>query len=236
VLIHEYPARTETPEALRGACKDLDVEIRIRAALALGVDGRPTLVELARSGPDVYAARAVGILDRHLSPESCTSILEDALRTRRTETARACLGMLGRMGGPGSVPLAAKVMRREQGELAAAAALGAIGVPAAEQSLIAALRWPGTVRVAAAEALGRFGSIHAVQPLTEAEREPRPDEGFRRAARTAIAQIQARATGASPGQLSLAPEGAGQLSLAGEDETGRLSLPSEPVNIKRPPG
>jgi hypothetical protein len=48
---------------------------------------------------------------------------------------------------------------------------------------------------------------------------------MRRAARQAIAEIQARLTGAEPGQLSLAGGEAGALSLADEaGAPGRLSL------------
>jgi len=76
--------------------------------------------------------------------------------------------------------------------------------------------------VAAARALGRVGSAAAVAPLKEAEaRRREPD--LTRAARQAIAEIQARLPGASPGQLSLASGETGSLSLA-EDERGRLSL------------
>jgi hypothetical protein len=61
-----------------------------------------------------------------------------------------------------------------------------------------------------------------VLPLKEIETQYR-DDATRRAARQAVASIQSRLPGASPGQLSLASADAGALSLA-EDETGRLSL------------
>ena len=47
------------------------------------------------------------------------------------------------------------------------------------------------------------------------------------AAWQAIAEIQARLPGASPGQLSLATAETGQLSLAPADQAGELSLPPE---------
>jgi hypothetical protein len=61
-----------------------------------------------------------------------------------------------------------------------------------------------------------------VLPLKEIEARHR-DEATRRAAREAVAAIQARLAGASPGQLSLAAADAGALSVA-DDETGRLTL------------
>jgi molecular chaperone DnaK (HSP70) len=54
------------------------------------------------------------------------------------------------------------------------------------------------------------------------------DKRLRSAARQAVARIQSRRVGASPGQLSLASDEAGQLSLADEDPKGQLSLPEPP--------
>ena len=65
-----------------------------------------------------------------------------------------------------------------------------------------------------------MGTTAAVLPLKE--REAR-DGAVRAAARQAIAQIQSRAKGAAPGQLSLADGESGQLSLASGEEGG-LSL------------
>jgi hypothetical protein len=76
------------------------------------------------------------------------------------------------------------------------------------------------VRVAAARALGQVGTIAAVLPLKEREAQ---DRAVRAAARQAIAEIQSRARGAAPGQLSLAGGESGRLSLASGEE-GRLSL------------
>jgi hypothetical protein len=77
------------------------------------------------------------------------------------------------------------------------------------------------------------GTAAAVAPLQNAESR---DSETRRAARQAIAEIQARlavASGAAPGQLSLAAGEAGQLSLAETDEAGRLSL-AETAPVGRP--
>ena len=119
-----------------------------------------------------------------------------------------------------------KVLAIEKGELAEAAAraLGETGRPEAEAPLIGALDDPDpAVALAAAVALGRSGSAAAVAPLRQLEIAS-PDAAHRRAARQAIAEIQERLTGASPGQLSLTEGETGQLSLA-EDEAGRVSLP-----------
>ena len=96
--------------------------------------------------------------------------------------------------------------------------------PAAEPPLILALqREQADLRVAAANALARVGSAPSVLPLKEVAEHSWLDREFHRAARQAIAEIQARLQGASPGQLSLAGGEAGQLSLA-DAEAGQLSL------------
>jgi HEAT repeat protein len=226
-LVREYPDDPVTRETIRAACGDPSDDVRVRAASALGDEGRPTLLEVARreDSDDVAAGRAVAALGDHLTIEVAKEILGRALRSRRTETAHECLASLGRRADATVVPLIAKVLAIENGELAATAAraLAETGLPAAEAPLLAALeRDTPAIRVAAAEALGRVGSAAAVLPLKEIETQYR-DDATRRAARQAVASIQSRLPGASPGQLSLASADAGAVSLA-EDETGRLSL------------
>jgi hypothetical protein len=236
-LAREFPEEPATDEALLAGCADASDWIRVRAATALGERGRATLLEVAaREPPDEAAApQAIAVLGRALPPDRLREILGRALRTRRQGTARACLAALGVEGGGDVVGLMAKVIGVERGELAVAAAeaLAATGSPAAEGPLLAALhRDVAELRVAAARALGRVGTAAAVVPLKEAEAGAR-DDGFRRAARQAIAEIQGRLPGASPGQLSLAAGEAGGLSLV-EDERGRLSLPVQGAAEAKP--
>ena len=118
-----------------------------------------------------------------------------------------------RAAGPAeAVRVLARILASEEGELATIAArvLGGTGQVAAEEPLVAALqRDIGDVRVAAARALGHAGSIAAVLPLKALEKWYR-DDATRRAAREAVAAIQSRLPGASPGQLSLASADAGR--------------------------
>ena len=214
MLVREYPERPATGEALVAACGDASDWIRVRAATALGERGRATLLEVAERDPpdDAAAAQAV-------------TVLGNKLRTRQEGTARACLIALAHRDDAESVASIARVMSVEKGALAIAAAdaLAATGAAAAEPPLLAALgREVGDLRVAIARALGRVGSAAAVAPLKQAEARARAAD-FSRAARQAVAEIQARLPGASPGQLSLASGEAGRLSLT-EDERGRLSL------------
>jgi HEAT repeat protein len=134
-------------------------------------------------------------------------------------------------GAATAVAALAKVMEQEKGELAIAAAqaLGETGSLDAEPPLILALQ-SGTaaLRVAAVNALGRVGTALAVLPLQEAARRSLFDFDLRRAIHQAIAEIQSRLQGASPGQLSLTGAEAGQLSLAQAD-AGQLSLSADPA-------
>jgi HEAT repeat protein len=228
LLIRQLPEDPRTIETLRAARSDATPEIRLRAAMELGTEGRDVLLELAESEvADAWSAQALAIVGRDLPFERARDILLRALRRRHIQTARACLEALGHRGAA-AVDVLAKVLAREQGELAVAAAqaLGTNGSAAAEPSLILALqREEMDLRVAAANALARVGSAAAVLPLKEAAESSR-DNDLRRATRQAIAEIQSRAKGASPGQLSLAGAEAGQLSLA-QAEAGELSLATE---------
>jgi HEAT repeat protein len=101
----------------------------------------------------------------------------------------------------------------------------------AEEPLLLALRDGSLdeVRLAAAVALGQVGTAASVLPLkAAAEREG----GLRKAAREAVAQIQSRLGGASPGQLSLAGGDGGALSLAEEDPRGQVSVTNPPTAVR----
>lgn len=225
LLAREHRGEQITVDTLRAACKDASAEVRLRAAAALGAEGRNVLAELAEtSEDDSLCAEAVSALDRFLPVKRMKAILNRSLKEGHLQTARACLGALGRRGDAALHRLA-QVLEGERDEVAAAAALalGETGEAEAEPPLLRALRHGSPeVRGAAATALGRIGSIAAVLPLRQAAEE---DRGLRRVARQSIAEIQSRLQGASPGQLSLAPTEAGQLSLA-TDPAGQLSLPA----------
>lgn len=79
------------------------------------------------------------------------------------------------------------------------------------------------------------GDATAVQPLQEAAERSLFDLTLRQAARQAVAEIQSRLHGASPGQISLAEAEAGQLSLA-PFEAGQLSLAPDENAQFPPPG
>jgi HEAT repeat protein len=257
-LVHDFPGEPGTLEVLRAAARsDPSPRVRLQAAIDLGVEGRETLLELAEgiaekmlTDPadsqaeslveDQVSAQAVSILGTHLPLDRARAILDLSLRWRRLQTAKACVGSLGLGGEEADVETLARLLAREEGELAVAAAvaLGTTGGAAAEPALISALRRKEKeVRMAAASALARMGSVAAVLPLKEASEHSAGDSEILRAFRQAIAEIQLRLPGASPGQLSLASTEAGRLSLA-RDEPGQLSLAADPagqLSLRKPP-
>lgn len=225
-LLEQFPDHPATRASLHAALADPDARLRLRAGRLLGPEGRAVLLALARGegAADEENAEAVKALGDEVDLEELLAILKDALRLRKTATARVTMGALARVGGVAAVPPLAKVLAVENGRLAAAAAeaLGATRDAAAEEPLLEALASAAPqVKLAAARALGQAGTGAAVAALKEAEAE---GGALRREAHQAVAEIQARLTGASPGQLSLAGGESGQLSLAGEDPAGRLSL------------
>ncbi|HYX23022.1 MAG TPA: HEAT repeat domain-containing protein [Thermoanaerobaculia bacterium] len=232
LLAREFPGEPATTEALRAACTDESPQVRMQAAKGLGAEGREILLELAEStGDDAISAEAISLLGRELPVERTRALLVQALRRRRHQTARACLEALGHSTAAEDVDTLVKVLTREKSELAAVAAtaLGRTGSPAAEPPLIQALQGEQEdLQVAAADALARVGTTASVLPLKEAAERAARNRDLLKATRQAIAEIQLRLPGASPGQLSLAGTEAGRLSLA-PTEAGQLSLADDPA-------
>ena len=238
-LLEAYRRHPRTRDALQAALGDPSRAVRLLAAVELPAE--ETLLEIARDegAPAAQSARAVEALGAGLGDGPAAEVLSLALRRRRVATARACLERLGRAGAEEAVAILAKVLAVEKDDLAeaAAAALGRTEAAGAEGPLLSALAGAklehhectgdARVLVAVAEALGRLGSAASVPPLRAAAERVRDGE-FVRAARQAVAAVQARLTGAAPGQLSLCGGEAGQVSLAEDEARGRVSLPDEP--------
>jgi hypothetical protein len=195
-LVEGSRGHPDAEEALRAALADGDEIVQLEAAVALGSAGREVLLQIASRewSSDAAAARAVSELRSALPVEQARTILAYALRTRRLETARACIESLGHRRSERADTFA-RVLALEDGALAAAAA----------------------------RALGRVGDVTVVPLLTDAQERLARDKTAREAIAEAIAAIQTRALGARAGQLSLAGDASGQLSLT-RDEAGRVSL------------
>jgi hypothetical protein len=233
-LAETFANARATQEALRAAAQDERLEVQLAAARALPAnEGRALLVDIASRewADDACAAEAVGALGDGFPAEKALATLTHALRSRRISTASGCLARLGNTRNERFVEPLGKVLAVEKGPLALAAAraLGALGATSAEAPLLEALvRREPDLEVAVVEALGQAGSAGAVLTLKDLQERKDTDRQLRSAARQAVARIQSRLVGASPGQLSLASGEAGQLSLADEDPKGRLSLPEPP--------
>ena len=239
-LAREFASHPLTKPTLLAGLSDPKDEVRVRAATLLGPEGAPVLLEIAtdESADDGCAGRAIIALGSQMPPVQTLAVLAHALRTRRIETASACIAALGHLRPPDAVATLAKVLARESGPLSAAAAraLGEHAGPEAEVALVGALEHRAApARLAAAEALAAAGSAAADEPLRRAEAENSRDGSFRRAARQAIAAIQSRAGSASPGQLTLAEGESGRLSLE-DDSAGHVSLASAGEGVPRPAG
>jgi HEAT repeat protein len=229
LLAKEHPAHAATRESLLAALGDEDAEVRLQAAIALGPDGRAVLLESAtrEDTEDTLAARAIAALAGEFPADLAIERLKRARRSQQAKVARACIDVVGRAGTAQAIEALASVLADAGDELAAAAAGALGGTPSevAQRALVGALGHDSAaVRVAASEALGRIGTPLAVAPLRECAGAHSFDGALRRAVRQAVAEIQARVSGASPGQLSLTIEDAGQVSLADEDQRGRVSL------------
>jgi hypothetical protein len=229
LLTRRFPSDERARAAFREVLGSTDTEMRLRAAMALGKEGRETLLEIASNpaSAESRAARALAALGRATPVERAAAILNDALRSGRRALAFAAVGALGSSAAAAAVPHLVPFLAQDDAELAVAAAraLAEISAPDAEPPLVAALRSENAeVRLAAADGLGRNGSPAAVAPLHAAVDAHALDFDLRSAVRQAIAAIQSRLPGASPGQVSLAEGEAGQVSLVGESRGGRVTM------------
>jgi hypothetical protein len=230
LLATNYPNDPATIAAMRHGLRDRHAAVQLQAAVALGEEGRDTLLAIAAGDVDDDSARAIELLGERLPAELALSLLRQALQTGRVATADASLRALGRVTSAEAGELLSKVLASESGRLALAAAyaLGERGAPDGEPALLAALqRDEPDLLIPVAEALGRCGSAHAVLPLMEVAEVANPE--LRRAAEKSVAMIQSRLIGTEPGQLTLTDLRSGELSLADDDPRGRLSLPAAPA-------
>jgi HEAT repeat protein len=194
VLMGEFPRQPLTRETLQAACADASEEVRLHAALALGEEADATLVELAENAAfDQLSATAITALGPRLPIPRTLAILADAPQRGKRLTALACIESIERHGGSEGTALLTRALSADVQE----------------------------VRVAAARALGVLGTAEAVLPLHEAAQ--RFGGLTRSAARQAIARIQSRLAGATPGQVSMAEGAGGRLSLP-DEHAGALSL------------
>jgi hypothetical protein len=183
-LVTDAPAHPAARRAAKDACQDADPLVRLQGALALGDQGRATLLALAagRALDDEGSAEALRALGAAAPVEAASGILAHALASGWRQTARAAAACLAHAGAAG------------------------------EPSLLAALASPDPdVLTEAARALAESGTVRSVSALRDLEER---GGAVARAARQAVAAIQSRLSGASAGQVSVADRDAGRLSVS----------------------
>jgi hypothetical protein len=231
LLREQHPNSPETLRALRAALYDPSAEIRRYATRALGSDARIYLEAkvLEGAGPEQRGAAFQALFD-HVPPAEMAQFAEALLHDQDPDVRHAAIELTSSERHRPAAGRLIELLGHDESDTVALAAeaLGHIGDPVAEPELLTLLGSldPGAT-LAAVEALGRIGTARAVEPLHgfEGMAVTASDRAVRRAAREAIASIQARLGLASPGGLSIAePCGAaGALSVAAE--SGRLSPP-----------
>jgi HEAT repeat protein len=225
-LIEDYPRHAATRPILKAACADEREEVRLEAALALGGEGHDVLRALAVDAKDVAcAARAVRELGAKMEPAELLAVYDAARERRRWTVAEECLDGLRGRGGALALERLEGALREETRGLARAAARALARLPGegAEDLLLrlGLTHSSAAVAVAAAEALGQIGTAASVLPLREAAEQRGPE--LKRAALQAVDDIKVRLGDARPGQLSIASDNSGAVSIAAEG--GQLSLP-----------
>jgi hypothetical protein len=213
-LAREFPGHSATRERLKAALQDRSDEVRLRAATALGDEGRDTLLEiLTRAADDSCVARAVGALGEHLPAERAESTLRRALGAgTRRETALACLEHLRTRGRSDAEGLVVEALRSSDDAIVEAAArtLGQIGTVAAVTPLL--------------EASGSGGRAACRQAIAEIQSRL-PGAG---AGQLSIASGEA-------GALSLAEGDPGRLSLVeGEPVASKPEVAVAPLPAPEP--
>jgi len=218
-----------TRSAVLAALNDLSEKVRLEAAIALGEEGHRCLLVIALSqvAEQADVLRAIAQLGDGFTPRHARWALRRAMSSQRLTTVKVCLEQLVRADDARSVSAvrAALSSERDAVALAASRALKDGATTQFEGTLIEALTHRLVdVQRDAVVTLGRVGTVESVAPLVDWVAHHALDRFVRADAPRAIAAIQSRLPGASPGQLSIAGAEAGQVSLAAEDQRGAVSL------------
>jgi hypothetical protein len=232
VVLQQHFAGSEAAEsAARLARTSQEPLLRFEAAAFDQDHEQLTEIATCPEHPSRLRARAVEALTRASWAEVAIPVLMQLLDSDDPLVQKAAVVGLGRFRHR---PAVARLMTIATGfkvtvVRAVAEALGRIGDPAAEPTLIELLRHPDReVFEATLRALGRAGTVAAVEPLRELA-EWLTEKSHRAEVEQSIQRIQSRVAGAEIGQLSIAgvAEPDGGLSLAGEIVEGALSRVDE---------
>ncbi|MEQ9501464.1 MAG: HEAT repeat domain-containing protein [Deltaproteobacteria bacterium] len=236
-LLTRYREDGETRRlGLELAVEDGAAEVRLAAARHLGEDGFDIAVATLKDGEASSALRqrALRFLMRRFDYDRLRPLFEEVLEDEDDRLALIVVRRLGDLEDRSSVPKLCAITAQAKPDLAAgvAQALGAIGDPSAELTLIALFkRREVEVRIAAADALATLGSADAVAHLLPVAESTRTAHALRVAASSAVQLIQSRLSGQAGALSVLTPPDSGQLSL---DPAGRGALSDSPADNPDP--
>jgi hypothetical protein len=222
VLLTSFPDHRQATLTL--ALGDRSPEVRFAAARHLKA-GSFEIIQRVISDPlssDGLTERALRHMIRRFKPERTVPMLRDVLLEGHRHLVRIAVRHLGELRYRPAVAWLdelANDLIDPTGEIAVAIAqaLGNLGYPEGEDTLLMLFEWEDLdVKLGAAEALGNVGTRRAVEKLLPAAKANRLDRQLKIAAFTAIQAIRAR----------LGPLGTGSLSLVEiAPEAGALSPP-----------
>ena len=232
-LVRPHPLKEATAESAQAALTAADPRLRLIGGMLVGEEaGFAALKGLVEedSIPAEMRAQAMIALASHFARERVEPILATALLAGSAPLVQAAVQSVGATRAvrlTGSVCALAETAGTQL-QLEIAKALGALADPEAETTLLSLLgRGEDEVRIAAAQALGRAGTVRAVEPLLLVKNGLLRD--VKTPARQAARAIQGRLGNAEAGSLSVVEQedNKGALSLASEG--GALSLANPPA-------
>lgn len=210
--------------AVRASTDDTNDQIRLVAVKALGAAGWEESVMLYRDlrVEEQHRAAALRHLARTFGKERTLSIVIDALDDPRplvVATAVEGIGVWRHKDATPKLSAMARIAPPEVTEVIAGA-LGRIGGREAERALLRLLAAQDReVRRAAVDALGRAGTLHTIQILSQIR-----EASLKRSVRDAIGAIQARCGHRNEGALSLDEALPSQGSISLPADAGALSV------------
>jgi HEAT repeat protein len=226
----------------RTALDDVDGGVRAFAAMSLGHEELPRLLEIAARDPEASVRAKVITHLAAFAGEALWPAIARALRKRDPHLKRAAILAAGATNYVALAPDIAKEAAHPEVSVVEAVArcLGQLGAADTEAMLVSLLEHRADeVRVASAEALGKFGTVVAVEPLLAHTSGVLKDATLKRAAQEAIASIQSRLGPVEMGRLSLTISAPLEGALSHVDEPiveGALTLAeAESVAPERDP-
>ena len=239
ILARDYPGSAALAEAAASALGDSDARVKLAAARAIGGDRERDVLEslIGRSegGPEIRVAALERLVETRPYQEVARHVAL-VLRSHEPKELRAAIVAAASGRDASAVERLCTIAESKAPEVAAAAAasLGEIGDPRAQATLVKLLSYESAemfavdVRQRAAVALGRLGTIEAVEPLLPLAHAVLPG-AVRDAARDAVRAIQSRLGEAGAGRLSVVgtPDAAAGLSLV--EEVGAGPSQEEPA-------